>query len=191
MLFADKYQGERMKNNLSTLKIAVLATDGFEESELLKPHQALKEAGAHVDIIAPDKKSIKSWKDNNWGIDVSVDKLLPEVDAADYHALILPGGVINPDRLRLSIPAIEFISDFVQEKKLIAAICHGPWTLINARGVLGKKVTSWPSLKMDLINAGAQWVDQEVVIDGNIITSRKPEDIPAFNNAIITYLTAH
>lgn len=177
-----------MKDVLSGYTIAILATDGFEQSELLKPYQALKDAGAHVDIIAPDKKTIKSWKDNNWGIDVPVDKLLAEVDAANYDALVLPGGVINPDKLRLSIPAIEFISAFVQEKKLIAAICHGPWTLINARGVLGKKVTSWPSLKMDLINAGAQWIDQEVVIDGNIITSRQPEDIPAFNKAIIAHL---
>lgn len=177
-----------MQKNLAVLKIAMLVTDGFEESEMVKPRAALQHEGAQVDLIAPNKKQVKSWHHKNWGNDFEADKLLSEVNPNDYQALVLPGGVINPDKLRLIPEAIAFINHFVIEQKPIAAICHGPWTLINAHGVKGRTVTSWPSLQVDLINAGAHWVDKEVVIDGNLVTSRKPDDIPAFNKAMIELL---
>lgn len=172
--------------SLKGRKIAILATDGFEQSELLEPKRLLEEAGAETTVIAPDDAdSIKGWKDKNWGESVSVDLPLAKASAKNYDALVLPGGVMNPDRLRLHEDAIKFISDFGATGRPIAAICHGPWTLINAGLVEGKLMTSWPSLKTDLENAGAQWEDSEVIEDGNIITSRKPDDIPVFVNTLI------
>ncbi len=169
----------------SQKKIAILATDGFEKSELFEPKRALEASGFAVDVISLKSGKIKSWDKKDWGKSINVDVLLKKASAEDYCALVLPGGVMNPDALRIEKAAIKFVRAFMQSNKPIAAICHGPWTLIEADCVQGKRMTSWPSLKTDLKNAGAEWVDEKVVIDGNLITSRKPEDIPAFNKKLI------
>lgn len=174
-----------MQGTLSGKKIAILATDGFEQVELTEPRKALDEVGATTHVVSPKSGEIKGWNFKEWGQSVSVDRTLDQTKAEDYDALLLPGGVINPDHLRLESKAITFVKGFVQEGKPIAAICHGPWTLIEADAVRGRTMTSWPSLKSDLKNAGAHWVDQQVVTDGNLITSRKPDDIPAFSKKII------
>jgi protease I len=161
-------------------KVAVLATDGFEQSELEKPVEALKAEGAEVEIVSPKAGEIQGYEHHEKGRTVGVDRELQSADAAAYDAIVLPGGVINPDALRLEPKAIDFVRSFAQAGKPIAAICHGPWTLINAEAVEGKKMTSWPSLQVDLQNAGADWVDQEVVVDQGLVTSRKPDDLPAF-----------
>jgi len=153
---------------MSTLqgkKIAILATDGFEEDELLKPLHALEAAGAQVDVVSPNGGWIKCWKHTDWGEEVAVDVELKSAKPEEYDALVLPGGVQNPDKLRQVPEAVRFVRHFLDERKPIAAICHGPWTLIEAGGVRGRTMTSWPSLKTDLSNAGARWVDQEVVVD--------------------------
>jgi len=161
-------------------KVAVLATDGFEQSELETPVQALKDAGAHVEVVSPKSASIQGWEHHDKGRMVVVDRQLSDASAADYDALVLPGGVMNPDALRLAPEAVSLVRAFVEAGKPIAAICHGPWTLINAGGVKGRRMTSWPSLEVDLRNAGADWVDQDVVVDHGLVTSRKPDDLPAF-----------
>lgn len=173
------------KTDLSNLNVAVVLTDGFEQVEMTEPKKALEQAGAKVKLIAPKKGKIKSWKHLSPAEDFDADMSLDEVNPNDFQALMLPGGVINPDALRIVPGAIAFIKTFVDAKKPIAAICHGPWTLINAGAVKGRKMTSWPSLAIDLKNGGANWVDEEVVRDGNIVTSRKPADIPAFNREMI------
>jgi protease I len=169
-----------MAQKLSGKTVAVLATDGVEQVELTEPVKALKSAGADVHIVAPKSGSIQGFNHHDKADQIPVDDTLDSADAGRFEALVLPGGVINPDALRLEPRAIEFVRAFVQSGKPIAAICHGPWTLIDAGGVDGKKVTSWPSLKTDLRNAGARWVDQEVVTDQGLVTSRKPDDLPAF-----------
>jgi len=174
-----------MASNLNGKKIAILATDGFEQVELTEPRKALDEAGATTVVIAPKSGEIKGWKFKEWGDSVTVDKTLDDANPNDYDALVLPGGVINPDHLRMEPAAVNFVRQFVGTGRTVAAICHGPWTLVEADVVRGKKVTSWPSVKTDLKNAGANWVDQEVVTDGQFIFSRKPDDIPAFSKAII------
>ncbi len=174
-----------MASNLNGKKIAILATDGFEQSELLEPRKAFEAAGATTVVIAPKSGEIKGWNMKQWGESVKVDKTLDNANPNDYDALVLPGGVMNPDRLRMDPGAVNFIRQIVASGKTVGAICHGPWTLIEAGAVSGKTVTSWPSLKTDLKNAGAKWVDQEVAADGQFITSRKPEDIPAFSRAVI------
>ncbi|HWG21135.1 MAG TPA: type 1 glutamine amidotransferase domain-containing protein [Terracidiphilus sp.] len=174
-----------MASELRGKKIAFLATDGFEQAELFEPRKALDDAGAETVVIAPKAGEIKAWNVKDWGKTVRVDKSLETANPNDYDALVLPGGVINPDRLRMDPAAVNFIKQFVSTGRTTAAICHGPWTLVEAGVVRGKTVTSWPSLKTDLKNAGANWVDQEVVTDGQFIFSRKPDDIPAFNRAII------
>lgn len=166
--------------SLAGRRVAVLATDGFEQSELEKPVEALRAAGAEVEVIAPKPGQIQGWEHHDKGRAVPVDRELASADAAAYDAIVLPGGVMNPDALRLEPKAIDFIHHFVAEKKPVAAICHGPWTLINAGGVEGREMTSWPSLEADLKNAGARWVDREVVVDHGLVTSRKPADLPAF-----------
>jgi protease I len=174
------------KKSLTGRTVAILATNGFEQSELQKPKQLLEEAGATTVVIAPDDKpAIKGWNHTDWGQEVKVDLPLSKARATDYDALVLPGGVINPDKLRLHEDAIDIIREFGETGRPLAAICHGPWTLINAGLVDGKQITSWPSLRVDLENAGGQWEDSEVVEDGNLITSRKPDDIPVFTNALI------
>lgn len=176
---------EQTQKILHGKRIAVVATDGFEYSELMEPKEALENEGAAMDIVSLHSGEIQGESDGKPAGMVAVDKTLDEADASEYDALLLPGGVGNPDKLRLSDRAIAFIREFVERGKPIAAICHGPSTLINAGGVRGKRMTSWPSLKADLENAGATWEDKEVVRDGSIITSRKPADIPAFNREII------
>lgn len=174
-----------MASELKGKKIAILATDGFEQSELIEPRKGLEQAGAQVVVIAPKAGKIKGWKHTDWGESVSVDKELAKADVHDYDALVLPGGVMNPDHLRMQPEAVDFVGQFVKSGKPVAAICHGPWTLMETGALRGKTVTSWPSLRTDLLNAGANWMDQEVARDGQFITSRKPDDIPAFTRAII------
>jgi protease I len=166
-------------------RVAILATDGFEQSELLEPKKALEAAGAQVDVVSPKEGSIKGWDHKDWGKSVDVDLMLAEAKAEDYAALMLPGGVINPDNLRINEQAVQFVQHFVVAKKPIAAICHGPQLLIETGMVKGRQMTSWPSLKTDLINAGAHWTDEEVVTDRGLVTSRQPADIPAFNKKMI------
>lgn len=177
---SDNHAGQ-----LDGCRVAILATDGFEQSELLDPLQALRDAGATVQVVSPKSGSIKGWNHTDWGQPVDVDLPLDQAMPDDFDALMLPGGVMNPDKLRMDERAVGFVHAFVQDGKPIAAICHGPWTLINAEGVRGHRMTSWPSLQKDLQNAGADWVDQQVVVDGNLVTSRKPDDIPAFNREMI------
>jgi len=174
-----------MENQLAGLKVAILVANGFEQVEMLEPRRALQEAGARVELVSPERHTVKGWEHTEWGGTFPVEVSLENARADDYDALMLPGGVMNPDRLRLKPEAIDFIKEFVRADKPIAAICHAPWTLIDAGAVKGRKITSWPSLKTDLTNAGAKWVDQEVVRDGQILTSRKPDDIPAFNKKMI------
>jgi protease I len=165
---------------LAGRKVAVLATDGFEQSELEKPVEALKAAGADVEVVSPRAGQIQGYEHHDKGRSVAVDRELLSADAAAYDAIVLPGGVMNPDALRLDPKAVAFVRSFAEAGKPIAAICHGPWTLINAEAVEGKKMTSWPSLQVDLENAGAEWVDEEVVVDRGLVTSRNPDDLPAF-----------
>lgn len=169
-------------------RIAILATDGFEQSELQGPLDGLKEAGYQVDVVSLAPGQIRGWEGKDWGSKVDVDVVLDDASASDYAALVLPGGVINPDTLRTKPAAVKFVQAFNVDEKPIAAICHGPWMLAEAGAAAGRTVTSWPSLKTDLQNAGARWKDQEVVVDGHVITSRKPEDIPAFTRTIIEQL---
>lgn len=166
--------------SLNGKTIAVLATDGFEQIELTQPVAALKAAGASVHIVSPKPGVIQGFKHHDKGDTTPVDKTLGDASPEDYDGLLLPGGVINPDALRLEEAAIAFIRGFTEKGKPVAAICHGPWTLINAGAVNGRRMTSWPSLEIDLRNAGAEWVDEEVVVDQGLVTSRKPDDLPAF-----------
>jgi len=166
-------------------RVAILATNGFEESELTSPKEAMESKNIQVDIVSLESGMIKAWSDGNWSNEYEVDKTLNEVTANDYNALVLPGGVINPDQLRTNEDALVFVRDFFKQKKPVAAICHAPWTLISADVVKGRKMTSYKSIKDDLINAGANWVDQEVVCDSGFVTSRNPDDLPAFNKKII------
>jgi protease I len=166
-------------------RVAILVTNGFEQSELLEPRRALDEAGATTRVVSPISGKVKGWNHKEWGNEVPVDIELKSANGEDFHALLLPGGVMNPDQLRMNPDAVEFVKHFEKAGKPIAAICHGPWTLIEAGAVRGRTLTSWPSLKTDLRNAGATWVDQEVVNDAGLVTSRKPDDIPAFNREMI------
>ncbi len=175
-----------MQKELEGYKVAILVANGFEELEMTKPREALDKAGAKTVLISPEKNTVRSWINGNWSASYPVDLALDAANAADYDALLLPGGQMNPDFLRLSPKAIDFIAQFGKAKKPIAAICHGPWTLINANLVKGKTMTAWPSLEVDLENAGAKWVDKEAVTDGLLVTSRKPDDIPYFNEAMLT-----
>ena len=166
-------------------KVAILVADGFEQVELLEPRKALDQAGAETEVVSPARGKVKGWNLKEWGKEVPVDVPLDSASADDYDALLLPGGVMNPDHLRMIPKAVEFVKRFVDSEKPIAAICHGPWTLIEAGAVRGRTITSWPSLKTDLGNAGAKWVDREVIRDRQLVTSRKPDDIPAFNREMI------
>ena len=166
-------------------KIAILATNGFEEVELSSPKEYLEKQGWQADIVSPESGSIKSWASTDWGKDYPVDQELKNVKATDYDALVLPGGVINPDKLRTDENALAFIKDFFEAGKPVAAICHGPQILISAGLVKGRKMTSYPSVKVDLVNAGADWHDLEVVVDKGLVTSRNPDDLPAFNKKMV------
>jgi protease I len=166
-------------------RIAILATNGFEESELKSPKEAMEKEGFTVEIISEKEGKIKAWADGNWSREYTVDKTINNASASDYNALVLPGGVINPDKLISNEDALKFVNNFFEQKKPVAAICHGPQILISAKVVKGRKMTSFSSIKDDLINAGANWVDEEVVVDEGFVTSRNPNDLPAFNSKLI------
>ncbi|WP_421945805.1 type 1 glutamine amidotransferase domain-containing protein [Pedobacter sp.] len=170
---------------LSNRNIAILSESGFEEVELTEPLKRLKEEGATVHVISSKSGKIKAWNHDHWSIEVDVDKAINEASADDYDGLVLPGGVINPDQLRVNEDAIKFVKAFFEAGKPVAAICHGPQTLINADVVKGRKLTSVKNISQDLINAGADWSDEEVVVDQGLVTSRTPEDLPAFNDKIV------
>ena len=170
---------------LSNRKIAILSENGFEQSELTEPKKALEDAGATVHIISPQKDKIKAWDEGNWGIDVKVDKHLSAANPEDYDGLMIPGGVMNPDYLRRDQYCINFVKAFFEAGKPIASICHGPQLLIETGALEGRNMTSYPSIKTDLINAGANWEDSEVVVDQGLVTSRSPKDLPAFNKKMI------
>ena len=184
-MMVDVKAGKPASGNLNGKRVAILATDGFEQSELLEPRKALEAAGAKTFVVSPKSGQIKAWNDNNWGVDVAVDLTLDQAKPDDFDALLLPGGVANPDKLRIEPKAVLFVKAFVVAGKPVGAICHGPWTLIEADVVRGRKMTSWPSLQTDLRNAGALWTDAEVVTDNGLVTSRKPADIPAFSKHLI------
>ena len=171
--------------SLNDRKVAILTEEGFEQIELTSPKAALEAAGATVHVISPKAGKIKAWDKTNWGIEINVDKQLSEVSPDDYDALVLPGGVLNPDKLRQNKDAVAFVSAFLDEGKPVAAICHGPQVLIETGLINGRRLTSYPSLKTDLINAGADWVDEEVVVDNGLVTSRTPADLDAFNRKAI------
>ena len=169
-----------MKNNLAGKRIAFLATDGVEQSELSRPWDAIKRAGAEVILVSLEKGKIQGMEHDHKGTEFKVDEVISDVSAADFDGLVLPGGVANPDKLRMEENAVAFVKDFFVQSKPVAAICHGPWTLVEADVLKGRTVTSWPSLKTDIINAGGEWVDEEVHVDQGLVTSRKPDDLDAF-----------
>jgi protease I len=171
--------------DLNGVKVAILIADGFEQVEMTKPRQALDDAGAETSIVSPNEGQVRGWNHTEWGDKVSVDVPLNEAKADDFDALQLPGGVMNPDKLRMNPKAVQFVKAFLDAGKPVAVICHGPWTVIEAGHAKGRRIASWPSLKTDLRNAGAEWVDEPAVTDRNIVSSRNPDDIPAFNKAMI------
>jgi protease I len=173
-----------MGQNLNGIRVAILATDGFEQSELFDPRRALDQAGARTEVVSLKSGEIKGWNHKEWGQTIAVDKTVDSVDAKNFDALLLPGGVMNPDNLRMDAKAVAFVKAFFTAKKPVAAICHGPWMIVEAGAAKGRTLTSWPSLKTDIQNAGGRWVDQETVVDDNLVTSRNPNDIPAFNREV-------
>lgn len=164
---------------------AILVTHGFEEVELTEPMEAIEREGGNAMIVSPQRDRVRSWDKKDWGREIDVDTPLSSVDPARYDGLLLPGGVMSPDKLRMDDQAVRFVRHFFDENKPVAAICHGPWTLIEAGAVKGRTMTSYPSLRSDLVNAGARWVDREVVQDKGLVTSRKPGDLPAFCDAMV------
>lgn len=176
---------------LNGFRVAILATDGFEQSELLEPRKALDATGATTEVISPKNGDIRGWNHREWGESVRVDQAVRNADPKEYDALVLPGGVMNPDALRMQSQAVSFVRSFFEADKPVAAICHGPWTIIETGAARGHRMTSWPSLRTDITNAGAEWVDQEVVVDANLLTSRKPDDLPAFNREMIALFARH
>jgi len=175
-------------DSLNAMKVAILVDDGFEQSELIEPRKALDEAGAETRIVSPRDGRVRGWNHKEWGDEVAVDVPLVRANASQFDALVLPGGVMNPDRLRMQKDAVAFVKAFFDAGKPVAAICHGPWTVIEAGAARRRRMTSWPSLRTDLENAGAEWVDREVVVDDNLVTSRKPGDLPAFNREMINLI---
>lgn len=174
-----------MSDSLKNKRVAILATDGVEQVELLEPRKALENAGAKTEVISPKAGEIKGWNHTEWGQKIPVDVELNSADPTQYDALLLPGGVMNPDHLRQEPKAVQFVRSFFEAHKPVAAICHAPWMLVEAGVVRGRKLTSWPSLQTDIRNAGGEWTDQQVVTDQGLVTSRKPDDIPAFNKKMI------
>lgn len=174
-----------MAKDLSNLKVAILVADGFEQQEMTEPRKALDDAGATTQIVSPNDGEVQGWKHFDHADKFPVDVPLNHANADDFDALLLPGGVANPDQLRMKPEAVQFVKSFFDAGKPVAVICHGPWTLIEAGVVEGKTITSWPSVRTDLINAGAKWVDEEVVVDNGLVSSRNPGDIPAFNQKML------
>jgi protease I len=171
--------------NLKGLRVAILVEDGFEQVELTEPRKALNQMGVETRIVSPKKDLVRAWNFTDWGDNFSVDVTLDWAQPQEFHALHLPGGVMNPDALRIQPKAVEFVKAFFDAGKPVAVICHGPWTVIETGAARGRRIASWPSLKTDLRNAGAEWMDQEVVVDRNLVSSRNPDDIPAFNREMI------
>jgi protease I len=174
-----------MAKRIDGKRVALLVTEGFEQVELTEPRKALEEAGADVRLVSPAGGRVRAWKHTDWGDEFDVDLPLSAARVEDFDALVLPGGVLNPDKLRMDEDAVGFVRDFFGASKPVAAICHGPWMLVEADVVRGRKVTSYPSIRRDLENAGATWVDEEVVVDEGLVTSRKPDDLPAFNRKMV------
>ena len=174
--------------NLKDRKVAILTENGFEQVELLSPKQAMEEAGVTVEIVSPQKKEVRAWDETDWGITISVDKTLDDARPEDYDGLMLPGGVLNPDKLRRSTKAVDFIRHFLESAKPLAVICHGSQTMIETGLLGGRTMTSYPSIKTDLVNAGVQWEDKEVVIDNGLVSSRSPNDLDAFNKKLLEEL---
>ena len=179
-----------MKKNVEGKRVAILATNGFEESELKSPRAALIDAGVSVDVVSLNRDAIRGWSNKNWSDFQPVDRIVSEVKAGDYDMLVIPGGMFNPDTLRTNDDALKFTRDFFKQHKPVAAICHGPWLLVEADLVKSKNVTSYPSIRTDLVNAGGNWQDRTVVVDGKLITSRNPDDIPNFIDAITQKLSS-
>jgi protease I len=175
---------------LKGLKVAILVTDGFEQVELTEPRKTLDEAGAETRVVSPHADRVRGWKFTDWGDQVRVDASLDQTKPEDFDALLLPGGVMNPDSLRMQPKAVAFAKAFFDAGKPVAAICHGPWLIIETGAAHGRRLTSWPSLKTDLRNAGADWADKQVAVDQKLVTSRKPDDLPAFNREMILLFTA-
>jgi len=173
------------RKKLTGKKVAILVEEGFEQVELIKPRKALERAGAQTQVVSPRESEVRGWNMHRWGKCIAVDVPLASADASDFDALLLPGGVMNPDKLRMNPAAVEFVKHFFDAAKPVAAICHGPWTLVEADVVRGRTLTSWPSLKTDIKNAGGHWIDEEVVTDMGLVSSRKPDDIRAFNKKMI------
>jgi deglycase len=173
------------KSDVAGVRVAILADNGFEQDELTMPKKALDDAGAETKIVSPQKEVVKGWKSKKWGDKLRVDVPLDQADPDSFDALLLPGGVVNADSLRMQPDAVQFVKSFFTTGKPVAVICHGPWAIIEAGEARNRRITSWPSLKTDLRNAGAEWVNQEVVVDGNLVSSRKPDDIPAFNSSMM------
>lgn len=177
-----------MTANLNGKRVAILVENGFEQSELVEPRKALDQAGVTTKVISSEPARVRAWNEQEWGESIPVDVALNKADAKDYDGLLLPGGVMNPDKLRTNPDAVQFVRAFFDSGKPIFAICHGPWTLVEAGVVRGRQLTSWPSLQTDIRNAGGKWVDQEVVTDNGLVTSRKPDDLPAFNRKMLEEL---
>jgi protease I len=173
------------KKHLTGKRIAILVDEGFEQVELIKPRKALDNAGATTEVVSPQEGQVRGWNIRKWGKHVSVDTMLDNADPAVYDALLLPGGVMNPDKLRMNPKAVAFVKHFFDSGKPVASICHGPWMIVEADAAKGRRMTSWPSLKTDITNAGGDWIDEEVVTDQGLVTSRKPDDIRAFNKNMI------
>src|SRR5881396_1829604 len=173
------------KKDLTGKKIAILVDEGFEQVELIKPRKALEKVGAQTQVVSPQAGEVRGWNMKRWGKSVVVDVPLESADPSAFDALLLPGGVMNPDKLRMNPKAVEFVKHFIDAGKPVASICHGPWMLVEAGAVRGRRLTSWPSLQTDIRNAGGNWVDEEVVTDKGIVTSRKPDDIRTFNKKMI------
>jgi protease I len=174
-----------MRYDLKDRRVAILATNGFEQSELEAPRRALKEAGAAPEIVSPETGTIRGWKNGNWGDDVKVDRPLDAADPSDYDALVLPGGVMNPDTLRTNERAVDFVRTFFEQGKPVSAICHGPWLLVEADVVRGRRLTSYPSIRTDVKNAGGEWTNEPVVVDQGLVTSRHPGDMDAFTDKMV------
>jgi len=171
--------------DIANAGILIIATNGFEQSELEVPRDTLREAGARVDVATPDGKDIRGWEHTDWGRMAKADRKIADAKCADYDALVIPGGVMNPDKLRVDEDAMRVVREFLSSGKIVAAVCHGPWLLVQADALRGREATSYKSIRKDLENAGAKWVDREVVVDDGIITSRKPDDLKAFTKKII------
>jgi len=175
-----------MPESLQDLKVAILVDNGFEQVEMTEPKSALEAAGAKALIVSPQSQQVQGWQTKQWGDQFHVDVPLDMADPDQFDALLLPGGVMNPDKLRMQPDAVEFARAFILQGKPVAAICHGPWLLVEANAVKGKTLTSWPSLQTDIRNAGGHWVDQDAVVDGALLTSRKPDDLPIFNQRMVS-----